>query len=60
MFHFFGKVKEIFKNGKCQILKIARSGYIFILENLSKEPRTSSQAPTLSQNYVRSVCHTAH
>ena len=57
---FFEKIKGTFKNVKCQLLKMARSDYIVILINLLKGPRTSFQAPTMSQIHVRSVSHTAH
>ena len=56
----FEEVKGTFKNGKYQLSKMARSCYLIILINLQKQPETSFQAPTLSQEYVRSVFHTAH
>ena len=34
MYHFFEKVEGRFKNGKSQLLKMARSGYIVILRKL--------------------------
>ena len=57
---FFEKIKGTFKDVKCQLLKMARSGYIVILINLLKGPRTSFQVPTMGQIHVRSVSHTAH
>ena len=45
-FIFFEKVKGTFENGKCQLLKMERSGYIVILINALKGPRTSFQATT--------------
>ena len=59
-FIFFEEVKRTFNNDKCQLLKMVRSGYIVILVNFQKGPRTSFQAPTLSQKHDRSVSHASH
>ena len=48
------------KNGKCQLLKMARSCFIAILIKKIKEPGISFQSPTLSQKQVRNVSQTAH
>ena len=59
-FIFLKMLKEHLKMVNVNYYKMARSGYIVILINLQKEPRTSFQAPTLSQKHVRSVSLTAN
>ena len=47
------------KNGKCQLLKMARSLYCHF-SKITKETGTSFQYPVLNQKHVRNTCQTAH